>query len=236
MYLKYFNILTLIKKKLEEYLYWDENEIYISSNIKETNNFEINFKIDKLKKKILSCKRCCLYKNRLNVVFGSGSLTAKIMFVGEAPGYDEDHIGEPFVGKSGKLLTKIIEAIGQKREDVYITNIVKCHPMIEKLFPFNRANDRRPTIDEINSCKSYLNDQIEIIRPNIIVTLGSVSISGLLNIESPMYKIRGLIKEYKGIKVIPTYHPAALLRNPNLKKFVWFDMKKVLNLLKKYNK
>jgi DNA polymerase len=236
MYLKYFNILTLIKKTFEEYLNWGENEIYISNNIKNARNFEIISKIDELKKMSLSCKKCCLYKNRLNVVFGSGSLTAKIMFIGEAPGYDEDHIGEPFVGKSGKLLTKIIEAIGQKRKDVYITNIVKCHPMIENLLPFKRANDRRPTTYEINSCKPYLDYQIEIIKPIVIVTLGYISISGLINIKGQMYKIRGLTKEYKGIKVIPTYHPAALLRNPNLKKFVWIDMKKVLNLLKKNNK
>ncbi|MCA6071819.1 MAG: uracil-DNA glycosylase, partial [Endomicrobium sp.] len=154
-----------------------------------------------------------------------------LMFIGEGPGYDEDHKGEPFIGRAGQLLTKVIEAMGKTRETVYIANIVKCHPMIDPSNPEKRANDRPPTSEEMEVCRHYLDMQLGIIKPKIIVTLGASSTKGLLNNGESISKIRGAVKEYNGIKLIPTYHPAALLRNPSLKKFVWGDMKKVMHFL-----
>ena len=153
------------------------------------------------------------------------------MFVGEGPGYDEDHKGEPFIGNAGQLLTKIIEAMGQTRDTVYIANIVKCHPMIDPSDTEKRGNDRPPTPLEMQICKKYLDMQINIVKPKIIVTLGASSTKGLLNNEEPISRIRGTLQEYNNVKLIPTYHPAALLRNPILKRFVWEDMKKVMHFL-----
>jgi DNA polymerase len=234
--LEYLKILKLAKRSVREYVNWDENEIYkiqtsnISSKIieKVLNSKE---KLDNLKKEVNYCKKCHLGKNRLNAVFGSGSPNADLMFIGEAPGYDEDHKGEPFIGRAGVLLTKIIKAMNMARERVYITNLVKCHPMIDPSNPEQRANDRPPTYEEMKICRNYLDIQLAIVKPKIIVTLGASSTKELLNSEESISKIRGIIKEYKGIKLIPTYHPAAILRNSNLKKFVWEDMKKVVYYL-----
>ncbi|OEG70876.1 hypothetical protein ATZ36_14285 [Candidatus Endomicrobiellum trichonymphae] len=184
-----------------------------------------------MKEKVGSCKKCPLGEKRLNAVFGYGSPDADLMFVGEGPGYDEDHIGKPFVGRAGQLLTKIIEAMGLTRESVYIANIVKCHPMIDPSNPEKRSNDRPPTLKEMEICRSYLDMQLEIIKPEIIVTLGASSTKGLLNSIEPISRIRGSVRKYKGIKLMPTFHPAALLRNQDLKKFVWEDMKRVMRYL-----
>jgi DNA polymerase len=237
------------KRSLEEYLNWGESEIPKSFSEKETTmatgavikeNVQEKFsknalgskeELEALKKKIDSCVDCLLGKTRLNAVMGVGSANADLMFVGEGPGFDEDHKGEPFVGKAGQLLTKIIEAMGYTRETVYIANIVKCHPMIDPTNPEKRSNDRPPTPLEMEICRHYLDTQIEIIKPKIIVTLGASSTRGLLYSEEPISKIRGVIKKYKGIKLMPTYHPAALLRNPSLKKSVWDDMKMVMHYL-----
>jgi DNA polymerase len=241
-------ILELSKRSLEEYLNWGETEIpkmahmqkgiLIGNTLREEGQkaFSKNVlgpkeELEILKEKVDSCKECLLGKSRLNAVFGVGSITADLMFVGEGPGFNEDHKGEPFVGIAGQLLTKIIEAMGYTRETVYIANIVKCHPMIDSTNPQKHSNDRPPTTFEIETCRHYLDEQIEIIKPKIIVTLGASSTKGLLQTDETISKIRGIIKEYRGIKIIPTYHPAALLRNPNLKKFVWDDMKKVMQYL-----
>ncbi|MFC1509286.1 uracil-DNA glycosylase [Candidatus Omnitrophota bacterium] len=178
-------------------------------------------KIDSLNKETLLCTRCPAMKKRNNVVFGEGNTNAKLMFVGEAPGYDEDIKGRPFVGKAGMLLTKIIEAMGLKREEVYICNVLKCRP----------PGNRNPLPEEIASCIDYLSAQIEHIKPKVICGLGKFASQTLLNKDTPISKLRSNWCEYKGIKFMPTYHPAYLLRNPKDKKLVWQDMKKIMKVL-----
>lgn len=189
--------------------------------------------LEELREKALGCLKCPLSKSRLNVVFGVGDPDAKLMFVGEGPGFDEDHRGEPFVGRAGQLLNKIIESIGLTREMVYIANIVKCHPMIDPSDPEKRGNDRPPAPEEAAACLPYLEKQIEIIQPKVICTLGNSAAQTLLCVSTGISKLRGHFVEYKGVQLMPTYHPAALLRNPSLKKDVWEDMKMVRDLLKK---
>ncbi|BAG14033.1 uracil-DNA glycosylase [Endomicrobiia bacterium] len=240
-------ILNLARKSLEEYKNWGENEVYKASSAnvscgkavfpktgRQAFYAEISSsgeELGELREKVSFCKKCPLGEKRLNAVFGCGSPDADLVFVGEGPGYDEDHIGKPFVGRAGQLLTKIIEAMGQARESVYIANIVKCHAMIDPSNPEKRSNDRPPTLEEMEICRPYLDMQLEIIKPKIIVTLGASSTKGLLNSIESISRIRGSVREYKGIKLIPTFHPAALLRNQDLKKFVWEDMKKVMHYL-----
>ena len=244
---EYSQIIKLAKRSLEEYKNWGEDEIYKEPIVKtpsektpaavNESGFAVKksgpaHKLEALKKEAVKCKKCALGTSRLNCVFGAGSASAEVMFVGEGPGFDEDHQGEPFIGRAGQLLTKIIEAMGYTRESVYIANIVKCHPMKDPSDPQLRGNDRPPTLDEMESCRPYLDKQLEIIQPKIIVTLGASSTRGLLESEESISVIRGTVKEYNGIKLVPTYHPAALLRNPSLKKFVWDDMKRVMKFLK----
>lgn len=238
---EYLKIIKLAKTAINEYKNWGEEEIVTeqvvqprkveesmkpAKNIKQEKNAEEL--LEELKKKVLSCKSCGLGATRLNAVFGSGSAYADIMFVGEGPGFQEDHKGEPFIGRAGNLLTKIIEAMHYTRETVYIANIVKCHPMKDSSNPELRSNDRPPTPQEMAICQPYLDEQIKIINPKVIVTLGASSTRALLKTEDLMGNLRGKFQEYNGIKLMPTYHPAALLRNPNLKKDVWQDMKKVM--------
>ena len=165
--------------------------------------------------KIKDCQKCPLGKTRLNFVFGEGAPGAKLVFIGEAPGADEDEAGRPFVGRSGQLLTKIIEAIKFKREEVFIVNILKCRP----------PNNRAPEPDEIVECSPYLFKQLEIINPKIICTLGNPATQTLLQTKEGISKLRGRELFWNGIKVIPTFHPAACLRNPAYKEDVWKDMK-----------
>lgn len=160
------------------------------------------------------CKRCALYKTRKNFVFGEGNPCADIVFVGEAPGKEEDLVGRPFVGEAGKLLTKMIEAINLKREEVYIGNILKCRP----------PGNRDPSSSEIEACKPWLYRQLEIIKPKIICTLGRHATLTLLN-KTKFSAVRGKIHDFQGAKLLPTYHPAALLYNPGLKQIAWEDMK-----------
>jgi uracil-DNA glycosylase family 4 len=178
--------------------------------------------LDELRDDIGDCTRCKLCKGRQNIVFGVGNPDAKIMFIGEGPGRDEDIQGEPFVGRAGQLLTKIIEAMGYKRSDVYIANIVKCRP----------PNNRNPEPDEVATCKPFLIRQVETIRPRVIVCLGSVATQNLLEIDAKITGMRGKFTEWQGTPVMPTYHPAFLLRNPNMKKPVWEDMQQVMKHLK----
>lgn len=171
-----------------------------------------------VKNSVSHCHKCPLGKMRKNIVFGSGNVNAKLMFIGEAPGHEEDIHGLPFVGEAGALLTKIIEAMAIKREDVYICNILKCRP----------PQNRNPLPEEISMCIDYLCAQIDAIRPRIICGLGKFASQTLLNTETPIGKLRGNWHEYRGIKFMPTYHPAYLLRNPGDKKLVWEDMKKIM--------
>jgi uracil-DNA glycosylase len=172
-------------------------------------------------KEIGDCRRCRLCEKRTQIVFGVGDPGARLLFVGEGPGRDEDAQGIPFVGRAGQLLTDIIRAMGLTREQVYIANVVKCRP------PENRT----PEPDEIESCLGFLESQIEIISPSVIVCLGAVAAQALVDATGGITKMRGNLREYRGIPVMPTFHPAYLLRNPAAKKDVWADMKKVMALL-----
>ena len=177
--------------------------------------------LEVLRNEMLACHKCSLGKVRTNLVFGVGNPRATLMFVGEAPGRDEDLQGEPFVGRAGQLLTKIIEAIGLKRNDVYIANVLKCRP------PGNRA----PLPEEIVLCMPYLLKQIEIIQPKVLCALGTFAAQTLLSTKAPVGTLRGRFHDYKGIPIMVTFHPAYLLRNLNDKAKVWEDMKKVRDLL-----
>jgi len=174
------------------------------------------------------CQRCKLAGGRKTIVFGQGDPRARLMFVGEAPGADEDEQGLAFVGRAGQLLTKIIEAIGLRREDVFIANVLKCRP----------PQNRNPETDEILSCQPFLERQIEAIRPTVLVGLGKFAAQWLLKTAEPITRLRGRLGDYAAagpgapIKVMATYHPAYLLRNPGAKKDVWEDMKVVRELLK----
>ena len=169
------------------------------------------------------CVRCKLHaQGRQQIVFGVGNPNADLMFVGEAPGADEDVQGIPFVGRAGQLLTKIIEAIDLKRDDVYIANVIKCRP----------PGNRNPEQDEVETCEPFLFQQIDVIKPKVIVALGTFAARALLRTLDPISRLRGRIFEYRGAKLIPTFHPAYLLRNPSSKREVWEDMKLVRKLLK----
>lgn len=190
--------------------------------------------LDALALKVKKCRKCGLGHARLNAVFGVGTYKARVVFVGEGPGFQEDHQGEPFVGRSGQLLDKILETVlGLKRSEVYIANIVKCHPMKNPETPEAHGNDRPPTPEEISACRPYLDEQLRFIKPACIVTLGSVATKVLLGIDKGISLVRGHWYDYPvelfgpghPIKVLPTYHPAALLRNSNLKRDTWEDMK-----------
>jgi uracil-DNA glycosylase len=174
-----------------------------------------------LAKFLAGCPRCKLSKSRTNIVFGQGNPKAELMFIGEAPGRDEDEQGLAFVGRAGQLLTKIIEAIGRTRADVFIANVLKCRP----------PNNRNPEPDEVASCRPFLEEQIRLISPRVIVTLGSVAAPALLETDEPIGRMRGRWREARGVRVMPTFHPAFLLRSPERKKDVWEDMKLVRDYL-----
>jgi uracil-DNA glycosylase len=183
-----------------------------------------------LRERALVCVKCPhLAASRKNVVFGVGSIDAQLMFVGEAPGADEDEQGEPFVGKAGQLLTKIIQATGLQRSDVYIANILKCRPDT----PGQTAGNRKPTSDEMATCVPYLHEQIDLIRPKVLVALGATAVEGLLGKTIGITKLRGNWQTYRGTPLMPTYHPAYLLRNQAMseKRKVWEDMLAVMERL-----
>ena len=177
---------------------------------------------EQLEEQTKQCKKCKLYKNRNNVVFGTGKKEAKLMFIGEGPGADEDIQGEPFVGKAGKLMNMAFEAIGLKREEVYIANIVKCRP----------PSNRNPEEDEANACLDYLRNQVILVKPQIIVLLGSVALKNILGKEYGITGSRGKWIEKKGIMYMPTWHPAALLRDETKKIDFIRDLEKVMEKLK----
>jgi len=178
--------------------------------------------LEGLRKKIGNCQRCKLSKNRKNIVFGEGNPEATLMFIGEAPGMEEDIQARPFVGKAGEVLTNMIKKMELNRGDVYIANIVKCRP----------PNNREPMEDEISACMPYLEEQIDIIKPKVIFSLGKVSAHALLGVDIPISKMRGNFYNYKGIPLMPTFHPAYLIRNPKDKWLTWEDAQKVLKKLK----
>lgn len=169
----------------------------------------------------MPCVRCRLSETRTQVVFGTGSPNARLMFVGEAPGRDEDREGRPFVGRAGALLTDIIHAMKLRREDVYIANVIKCRP----------PENRNPEADELDACRPWIRQQISIIAPEVIVTLGRFALQSLLEKPIAISAARGEWQSLDGIRLMPTYHPAYLLRNPSAKKEVWSDMKKVMSQL-----
>jgi DNA polymerase len=174
-----------------------------------------------LSKLLEGCPRCKLSKGRTNIVFGQGNPKAELLFVGEAPGRDEDEQGLAFVGRAGQLLTKIIEAMGYRREQVYIANVIKCRP----------PNNRNPEPDEVAACRPFLEEQIRLIAPKVIVTLGTFAAQALLETDESIGRLRGRWRTARGVRVMPTFHPAFLLRSPERKKDVWEDMKLVRDFL-----
>lgn len=209
-------IIKSIKKYMETEKLSGIGEFYLRPQPKDQS-------LEKLNQEAVKCKQCLLYQTRKNPVFGQGNPRAKLVFVGEAPGREEDLQGLPFVGRAGELLTKIIEAMGLERKDVYICNVLKCRP----------PQNRNPLPSEILACYGYLKRQLEIINPKIICCLGKFACFVLLNQELPMTKLRGKFQDFQGIKVMPTFHPAYLLRNPSAKRLVWEDMQKIMKELKK---
>lgn len=221
-YLQYLKSVGVTEVNMVKKLPKDECEIFKDA-LNLHKNLDSEAQLKTLREEIGDCNHCKLCSKRTNIVFGVGNPNAELMFIGEGPGGDEDEQGIPFVGRAGQLLTKIIEAMNYKREEVYIANIVKCRP----------PNNRNPEPDEVSSCIGFLIKQVEIVKPKVIVCLGSVATRNLLQTEDKITKIRGNFTNWQGIPVMPTYHPAFLLRNPNMKKPVWEDMQKVMGLLGK---
>ena len=174
--------------------------------------------LERARHDIEGCRLCGLHQDRKYIVFGEGAINAKLVFVGEGPGFEEDQTGRPFVGKAGQLLTKIIQAMNLTRDDVYICNIIKCRP----------PGNRNPKPEEIQACLPYLRRQIRLIQPDFICALGTFAAQTLLETATPISRLRGKFHEYKGIRMMPTYHPSYLLRNPEKKRDVWEDIKKLM--------
>jgi len=184
----------------------------------ETRWGDMPEKLTDIESDLEDCHRCRLSRGRTNIVFGTGNADAKLVFVGEGPGYDEDKKGEPFVGRAGQLLTDIIQAMKLTRDQVYICNIVKCRP----------PDNRNPRPDEMAACSPFLERQLMAIRPDYICALGTFAAQTLLNTTTPISRLRGKFHSYIGIDLMPTYHPAYLLRNPGKKRDVWQDMQKIM--------
>lgn len=199
----------------------------ISQSLRPQETQEVGARINQegelklIQEEIGDCTRCKLHHGRTHIVFGVGNPHSRLMFVGEGPGRDEDLQGEPFVGRAGQLLTKMIEAMKLKRSDVYIANIVKCRP----------PENRYPEPDEVETCLPFLLKQIEAIRPQVIVTLGNLASQTLLKTKAGIMSMRGRFHDFHGIQLMPTYHPAFLLRNPDMKRPAWEDLKQVMAAL-----
>jgi DNA polymerase len=179
--------------------------------------------LEEIRADLGDCHRCSLGGQRTNLVYGVGNPLARLVFVGEAPGRDEDLKGEPFVGEAGQLLTKIIQAMGFERDQVYICNVLKCRP----------PGNRNPHHDEVESCSPFMLRQVKAIAPAVIVGLGTFAVQTLLQSKEPISRLRGHFHDYHGIPLMPTFHPAFLLRNPEKKREVWADMQQVMRLLEK---
>jgi DNA polymerase len=193
-------------QSLEKLEQWGQRPGYFANSLEE------------VKAELGDCQRCGLAGGRHKIVFGSGHPRAKLVFVGEGPGFEEDQQGLPFVGPAGRLLTRIIEAINLSRDHVYICNVIKCRP----------PGNRNPDSNEINTCFPFLKRQIAAIQPDFIVALGTFAAQTLLGTTTPISRLRNRFHDYNGIKVLPTYHPAYLLRNPDKKREVWEDMKMLM--------
>ncbi len=207
-------ILDMTEKYLSQRAELYGKEFYLEAEFETFMTGTSNSELEKFYQQIKDCEKCKLARGRTNLVFGTGNPEAKLMCIGEGPGVEEDRQGEPFVGAAGQLLNRILAAIGFQREEVYIANIVKCHP----------PGNRDPQPEEIAECLPYLKRQIEIIRPKVILALGRVAGQTLLNTANPLGKLRGAVHEIDNIKVVVTYHPAALLRNPQWKSSAWQDV------------
>ena len=218
-------VLDLVKKQLEHLRELGVESIRIPVPTETPVVTRIESKLpetfEQIHAEIGDCTRCPLAQERTHVVHTEGNRKARLMFVGEAPGADEDAQARPFVGRAGQLLTKIIEAIGMKREDVLIGNVNRCRP------PGNRA----PMPDEVAACKPFLLREIAAARPEVIVVLGNTATKNLLDTREGITRLRGSFQDYKGIRVMPTFHPAYLLRDPSKKRETWEDLKKVRDYL-----
>ncbi len=210
-------IITDLKNYLEYLKGMGIDSLFVSGNAPQEVSQSRVQTLDEIRRELGDCRRCKLHRTRNTIVFGEGSEKAKLMFIGEGPGYDEDVQGRPFVGKAGQLLTKIIQSIHLQREEVYITNIIKCRP----------PQNRNPEPDEIQSCHPFLQKQIQSIQPKMICALGTFAAQTLLSTTAKITALRGRLFDVGGIKVLPTYHPAYLLRNPERKREVWEDMKQI---------
>jgi DNA polymerase len=189
----------------------------------EDLEFERKETLAEIRANLGDCRRCTLCESREKIVFGTGSQNARVLFVGEAPGRDEDLQGEPFVGEAGQLLTKMIIAMGYERSEVYICNVLKCRP----------PENRNPSAEEINQCSPFLLRQVKAVAPKAIVALGTFSAQTLLGSKEPISRLRGKFHDYHGIPLMPTFHPAFLLRSPEKKREVWADLQQVMKLLVK---
>jgi uracil-DNA glycosylase, family 4 len=207
---------VLNQESLSVGLEWGKKSQQLPQIENLTGNKEAD--LEKIYREMKTCHLCPLGKTRRNLVFGAGNPSARIVFVGEAPGADEDEQGLPFVGRAGQLLTKIIEAMGLKRKDVYICNILKCRP----------PGNRNPLPNEIGLCEPFLKKQLQVISPQVICALGTFAAQTLLQTDIPISALRGRFHSYEGIKLMPTYHPAYLLRNPSAKKLVWEDVQMIM--------
>jgi uracil-DNA glycosylase family 4 len=209
--------LEMLRESGMTYISKHESENTTLDTIKPEDSTEL----EQLRSALVDCKKCKLCQHRTNVVFGVGDPNAKLIFVGEGPGADEDAQGEPFVGRAGQLLNKMILAMGLKREQCYICNVVKCRP----------PQNRDPEPDEIAACEPFLKKQLSFIKPQVIVGLGRHACQTLLGTDIAMSKLRGRWHKYEDIDFMPTFHPAYLLRNPPAKKFVWEDLQEVIKRL-----
>ena len=202
---------------------WTSDSLWDAPAAPATDDVAPAERLRRIRDELGDCTRCRLHEGRSHLVFGVGRPDAELMFVGEAPGRDEDLQGEPFVGRAGQLLTRIIEAIDLRREDVYIANVIKCRP----------PQNRNPERDEVETCRPFLFAQIDAIRPRVIVALGSFAVRTLLDDDRlPISRARGRVYACRGARLVPTFHPAFLLRSPDRKRDVWEDMKRVRSLLR----
>ncbi len=214
-------VAALVKRYVEQFGRLGVRELYIP---REALIVATNSKAEQLKAmedRLKNCERCSLCDGRTQVIFGDGNPEADLVFVGEAPGRDEDIQGKPFVGRAGQLLTRMINAMHLKREDVYICNVIKCRP----------PNNRDPLPDEVAACEPFLIEQLDIIQPKVIVALGRFAVQSLLRESTPISRLRGRWCDYHGIALMPTFHPSYLLRNPAGKRPVWQDLQEVMKKL-----
>ncbi len=216
--------LSAVAQEMRGYLHWLQEEgidLWKHAHLNPSAPLSEPLTLEQIRAELGDCQRCKLAPSRTNLVFGVGNAKAELMFVGEGPGADEDLQGEPFVGKAGQLLTKMIGAMGLSRERVYIANIIKCRP----------PKNRNPEPDEIAACRPFLAQQISAVRPKIICALGTFSAQTLLNTQARISDLRGRFHDLNGVQVLPTFHPAYLLRNPDEKKRVWEDLQMIMAAL-----